>query len=178
MVTLRRDAYPRSTQPEPIWDADGASPTTFSFALPGIAWLHDLIAQGTEVVWASTWLDYANTYLSPALGLPNLPVVVSEADWAAICDGNLTGSQIAHRYDGRPVLFVSDMLPPKGLQHLEQLRHPHDRALTHFQHVPWSATISHRDIATMNRWLSLTSTPDGQSELRREYQHRPNRSRR
>jgi hypothetical protein len=34
-----------------------------------------LLALGCEVVWATTWLDDANTVLAPWLGLPALPVV-------------------------------------------------------------------------------------------------------
>lgn len=36
-----------------------------------------LAALGCELVWATTWLDDANTCLAPWLGLPRLPVV----DW-------------------------------------------------------------------------------------------------
>ncbi|WP_329223895.1 HAD domain-containing protein [Streptomyces sp. NBC_01485] len=34
-----------------------------------------LLSLGCELVWATTWLDDANTVLTPRLGLPTLPVV-------------------------------------------------------------------------------------------------------
>ncbi|KOG15797.1 HAD domain-containing protein [Streptomyces viridochromogenes] len=54
-----------------------------------------LAALGCELVWATTWLDEANTSVAPWLGLPSLPVM----DWPDEDDGGGGGGQAG---PGRP----------------------------------------------------------------------------
>lgn len=61
-------------------------------------------ATGGELVWATTWLDEANTLIGPELGLPTLPVM----DW------DPSGSprwkfEAALRWScGRPLVWFDD----------------------------------------------------------------------
>ncbi|BBC34089.1 hypothetical protein SGFS_053830 [Streptomyces graminofaciens] len=67
-----------------------------------------------DLVWATTWVDEANTFISPVLGLPELPVV----RWPATRDARepgpddtfwKTGPLVAHAA-GRPFAWVDDEL--------------------------------------------------------------------
>lgn len=167
-VLFQRGAYPRGTQPEPAWNVHGTAIVRHWFSRIGMEWVRGLLDDGTVVVWASTWLEYANRYFSPVLGFPDLPVVVTEREWRGITNGRIRARQIASVFDERPLLFVTDMLPPTGSRHLEKLRRPEDRALTRLHYIAWSSSPARRDIRAMDGWLDLAKTIEGQEELRRQ----------
>jgi hypothetical protein len=166
-IVFLRGAYPSGTQPEPAWNSEGIAVVRHWFSRIGMEWVRGLLDDGTAVVWASTWLEYANRYFSLVLGLPDLPVVVTEHQWAGITSGEISARQIASRFDDRPLLFVTDMLPQTGRRHLERLRRPRDRALTRLHYIPWSSSPSAGDVRAMDHWLCLARTTEGQSELSR-----------
>ncbi|MGY0055007.1 hypothetical protein ACWY4P_00155 [Streptomyces sp. LZ34] len=64
-----------------------------------------------DMVWATTWGAEANTFISPVLGLPELPVV----EWPSLPDAGPDGTfwktrhLLAHA-DGRPFAWVDDDL--------------------------------------------------------------------
>lgn len=166
-VIIHKRAYPSSTQPEPAWGPGGTSTTRYWFSRVGLAWVDRLLTEGVEVVWASTWLEYANTYFSPTLGLPRLPIAVTEDDWIGLTIGDIKARQIARQFDGRPLLLVTDMLPQGGRRYLQALRRPADRALTELRYIPWSSSVDENDTGVMSDWLDLARSPEGHEELRR-----------
>lgn len=166
-VTMRADAYPSRTQAQPAWRPDGTWTTPHWISRTGLAWVRQLIARRVDVVWASTWLDYANSTFGTALGLPHLPIALSDAKWTGDTIGDIKAQQLGRQFDGRPLLLVTDTLPLHGRRTLEQARRPQDRALTRLQLIPWSAPVSEGDITAMDNWLHLAGTAEGHAELRR-----------
>jgi hypothetical protein len=72
---------------------------------------------GLELVWATTWLDEANTFIGPSVGLPELPVIhyppadlQCEGDgghrWRR--DGAWKWSGVAAYAAGRPLAWLDD----------------------------------------------------------------------
>lgn len=167
-LVIHRQAFPYGTVPEPVWDANDTWTSRHWFSRLGLAWVNSLVASGVEVVWASAWLEYANLYFAPNLGLPHLPVAITKEDWAGPTVGDIKARQLARQFDGRPLLLITDALPLRGRRHLDALRRPVDRALTSLTYIPWHSPVTEEDIDDMNRWLELASTPDGHDELRRQ----------
>ncbi|MFG2822514.1 HAD domain-containing protein [Kitasatospora sp. NPDC048365] len=109
--------------PHPDADFDSHSLLGYTVLLSGRHgdWLREL-ADGYELVWATTWEEQANAHVAPLLGLPQLPVVrftgyvpqpgdprvplmelFSARKWAPIL-----------RYAaGRPFAWVDDCIPPR-----------------------------------------------------------------
>jgi len=166
-ITMSRHAYPRVTQSEPRWDEDGTWASGWRFSRLGREWVADLLTRGVEVVWASTWLEHANTTFSPVLGLPSLPVVLTEENWTGPTVGDAKVRQIARRFDDRPLLLITELPPLQGRSALPASRRPQDHAVTRLHVIPYSTGVSERDIATLNHWLDLAQSPHGHEELRR-----------
>jgi hypothetical protein len=80
-------------------------------------WLREL-SEVYELAWATTWLERANDYISPLLGLPELPVVpvqqslrgtggpIPRSDWFPI---------LRHS-GGRPFAWIDDLIPNRLLR--------------------------------------------------------------
>lgn len=176
-ITFRRGAFPSRFVGEPVWEASGEHRERWAFLGPGAHWVRNLLERGIDVVWASRYQEYVNTYFGAALGLPELPVAArddgrfhtTEADWKA--------SQLSvAAYADRPLLWVNDELTTAGRHLLERNRKPAVRALTCSKYIPDSATDG--DVDSMDEWLELTRSPSGQSELRRRRAHFTNLRRR
>ena len=92
-----------------------------AFPLPSAAADHPLLSRvdpalgarlaslGCELVWATTWMEDANTCLAPWLGLPQLPLV----DWPDTDDEGRSGLHWKTRAlvswaAGRPFIWVDD----------------------------------------------------------------------
>lgn len=69
-LTLRRDAYPTFFHRPPDWSEDGTSTGTHWLSGIGADWIRSLLERGVEVVWATTWQEYANVYFADPLGVP------------------------------------------------------------------------------------------------------------
>ncbi|GAA5037666.1 hypothetical protein ACFQRL_14210 [Microbacterium fluvii] len=165
-VTIRRDAYPTVLHSAPDWDENDEWTTTHFFSTIAVEWVRSLLDRGVEVVWATTWQQYANTYFAPALGLPDLPVGVSSPPRFSEDSPDWKARNLARQFDGRPLLWVDDN--PIFGRDFERARLPADRALTRMQWIrnP-SVGITAVDIADMDAWLALASSAVGQEELRR-----------
>ncbi|WP_251449396.1 hypothetical protein [Microbacterium sp. Marseille-Q6648] len=164
-ITFRRDAYPTRFVGAPGWDERGEHIERWAFLGRGVLWVKGALERGIEVVWSSRYEQYANTYFSPALGLPELPVATTddgrfhttEADWKA--------SQLSQAaYADRPLLWVHDELTSAGRHLLERYRKPKMRALTWSRFIPGGA--SDGDVRFMDEWLRHAVSPAGHAELR------------
>lgn len=169
-ITYRRDAFPTLHHSTPPWDErdEFVDDEGEEFSRVAVEWVNDLLRRSVDVVWATTWQHHANTYFSPALGFPELPVAVVDngstfrepSDWKA---AQLSGDP---RWSGRPLLWVDDDIPPgRGI---ERTRRPKDRAITLSHRVasPWHGLVQW-EVEDLNAWLALASTPEGHAELRR-----------
>ncbi|MGV9561726.1 hypothetical protein [Streptomyces sp. NPDC003480] len=97
--------------------------TTIRVALhPGRAlrvWLHPghgpaLLALGYDLCWASTWMDAANRWIGPVIGLPELPYVDFGAGLFALRPDGVhwkTEAIVAYAR-GRPFAWVDDEQTP------------------------------------------------------------------
>ncbi|WP_405759293.1 hypothetical protein OG234_11875 [Streptomyces sp. NBC_01420] len=92
---------------------DSATPRLHSKPLR--VWLHPghgpaLLALGYELCWATTWMDSANRWIGPVLGLPTLPFVdFGEALFRERPDGVHWKTEALVTYaGGRPFAWVDD----------------------------------------------------------------------
>lgn len=166
-ITMRRSVYPTATRAEPKWDAAEEWCAVHWFSQLGVNWVRRVLAEGAEVVWASTWREYANVYFSDPLGLPHLPVGVrlDHGRHADILEWKM--HQLAASYAARPLLWITDQLPPSGGRALAALRNPRDRFLTAVHLISFTSWVSEGDVQRMDRWLQLVRTEEGHQELRR-----------
>lgn len=169
-ITYRRDAYPTLHHSQPPWDEhdEFTDEDGEEFSGVGVAWVHDLLHRDIEVVWATTWQHYANSYFSPVLGFPELPVAVVDNGSSFREPSEWKAAQLGAdpRWTGRPLAWVDDDIPPGW--GVERTRRPRDRAITLSHRVAssWRGLV-HREVDELNAWLALASTPDGQAYLRR-----------
>lgn len=180
-ITYRSDAFPTLHHSEPPWDENGeyTDEDGEEFSRTGVEWVHDLLRRDIDVVWATTWQHHANTYFSPVLGLPELPVaIVGDGSrfedplfWKA---AELSSDP---RWVGRPLMWVDDDIPVGWA--IENRRRPKDRALTLSFRVgsPWDG-LRAREVVELDAWLTLASAPEGHAELRRRRRRRSQQVRR
>lgn len=166
-ITFDEDDYPNLFHGAPQFD--GGTRTSLNwFSGVGAAWARDLVDRKIEVVLATTWQHWANTYFSDALGLPELPVAVTDPDgdtWFH-CSPAWKSHQLSRQFNGRPLMWVDDSPWDRPGEDLYELRLPKDRAITRFQHTYWLAGIRAADVAEMDAWLALASTEEGHDLLR------------
>lgn len=170
-LTMRRNEFVVGMGPEPEWDDEGTWRARHWFSLPGVEWVRQLVASGIEVAWASTWAERANTVFAEPLGLPALPVATSAQG------AHAQAYELATRYDGRPILWVTPDWPDDGPDIIERVRHPKDRVLTLMYYLPLLDGPRPGDIARMNRWLELAGSEGGHEELRRLRRQHQDRAR-
>lgn len=171
-ITFRQDAYPVHFHRPFDWDENGQSIEWETFSLIGAAWVRGLIERGIEVVWATTWQEHANTYFADVLGVPHLPSALTH-HLPRFTEGSPSwkARNLIAAFPGRPVLWVDDNLPYFDRGYFAERRSPRDRAISEFHHITNSALgIQDQDIAWMNTWLRLASTPEGHDELRQRRQ--------
>ncbi|TCR21336.1 HAD domain-containing protein [Streptomyces sp. BK205] len=135
-----------------------------AFPLPAEAAGHPLLARvdpalgarlaslGCQLVWATTWMDDANTCLAPWLGLPPLPVV----DWPDADDeGRTTGLHWKTRplvswAAGRDFVWVDDEVTDADRAWVAGQHHP-GRALVH--RVEAQRGLTDKDFAVLEEWI-------------------------
>jgi hypothetical protein len=168
-VTYRQGDYPTIFHGQPYFED--------WFSGVGAAWARTLIDRGVEVVLATTWQHWANTYFGEILGLPELPVAVKEIgdDQWHHCSPGWKSRQLARQFNGRPLMWVDDNKWDRQDESLVQNRLPKDRALTHFQQPFPGTGIEASDVTEMDAWLELASTTEGQAELRAQRRRKKNR---
>jgi hypothetical protein len=167
-LTMRRDAYPQAYHRPPKWSPDATATGTYWLSGIGADWIRSLLSRGVEVVWATTWQEYANVYFTPALGIPELPVAVVGRQVHAWDSSDWKSAKLRERYQGRPMVWIDDNPVSSNTFAFDETRSPKDRALAYFHWVtqPQAGLRAH-DIAAVEAWLELASTPEGHTELRR-----------
>ncbi|MFJ8633795.1 HAD domain-containing protein [Streptomyces sp. NPDC093568] len=119
--------------------------------------LRRLAALGCELVWATTWMDDANTVLAPWLGLPPLPLV----DWPDEGAEPALGPRARHwktrplvaRAAGRPFVWVDDEITDVDRAWVAG-QHPAS-ALLH--RVDPRRGLTARDFAVLEEWITARS---------------------
>lgn len=166
-MTMRRDAYPQAYHRPPRWGRDGTLTRTYWLSGVGADWVRSLLARGVEVVWATTWQEYANVYFAPALGVPELPVATTgkevhgwdSSDWKSI--------RLRQRFPGRPLVWIDDNPVSADKFSINEIRSPRDRALAYFHYIGHPREgIRADEIETVEGWLALASSSEGQAQLR------------
>ncbi|MGH3246497.1 MAG: HAD domain-containing protein [Trebonia sp.] len=108
------------------------------------------------LVWATTWLEDANTEIAPLLGLPDLPVVTwPEADgatqredqWLGLCWKTRT---VAAWAAGRPFAWVDDEITDADRDWVSE----HHRSQALLRSVDASIGLTDEDFIALDTWLS------------------------
>ncbi|MFE2418742.1 HAD domain-containing protein [Streptomyces hokutonensis] len=115
-----------------------------------------LAALRCELVWATIWMDDANTCVAPWLGLPQLPLV----DWLDPAEdrvGDGKGGWLHWKTRplvawaaGRPFVWVDDEIGDADRDWVSA--HHHERAL--LQRVDPRYGITDADLAAMGEWVA------------------------
>lgn len=180
-LTMRADAYPSFFHRPPDWGEDGTQTKTHWLSGIGAEWIRSLLKRGVEVVWATTWQEYANVYFAEPLGIPALPLGVSgggdeyeypdSPEWKCMA--------LAQRFPGRPLVWVDDNPVVVADRELSAIRSPRDRALTRSYWVTHPERgLTREDVTRLDGWLTLASTPEGHEALRRRRRNRLRRTQR
>ncbi|MEV7779856.1 HAD domain-containing protein [Kitasatospora sp. NPDC088351] len=112
----------------------------------------ELLALPYELVWATTWMDEANAWIAPLLGLPQLPFV----DWPEPHREDPDGLHwktrcLVARAAGRPFAWVDDELGPQDTA-WTAAHHP-GRALT--LRIDPRLGLREGDFATLKEWAAV-----------------------
>lgn len=107
------------------------------------------------LVWATAWLEDANTEIAPRIGLPNLPVVTwpeptqaheHEDRWLGLCWKTRT---LVHWAAGRPFAWIDDEITEADRDWVS-VHHP-GPALLHG--IDASRGLTDQDFAALDAWL-------------------------
>ena len=108
------------------------------------------------LVWATTWLEDANTEIAPLLGLPDLPVVTwpepdgatqREDQWLGLCWKTRT---VAAWAAGRPFAWVDDEITDADRDWVSE----HHRYQALLRTVDASTGLTDQDFIALGTWLS------------------------
>ncbi|MFF2728757.1 hypothetical protein ACFVS9_12765 [Streptomyces sp. NPDC058008] len=109
------------------------------------------LARRYELVWATTWMDEANEWVGPRIGLPPLPYI----DWPAVpvvpADGTYWKTRPVVDYaDGRPFAWIDDEI--SGLDTAWVAAHHPGRALLR-RIDPWVG-LTRADFEALAGWVA------------------------
>ncbi|WP_211222415.1 HAD domain-containing protein [Actinokineospora enzanensis] len=135
-------------------DTRPASPPPANPLLAGLDPTHGarLLALPCDLMWATTWMHEANEILSPALGLPRLPVV----DFPDSLDQDLLHWKtrtLARTAATRPFIWLDDEIT--ALDRTWVSRHHPTQALLH--PVDPSRGLTPADFTILAEWLRATN---------------------
>ncbi|WP_329490069.1 hypothetical protein OG618_26670 [Kitasatospora sp. NBC_01246] len=114
----------------------------------------ELLALRYELVWATTWMDEANTFIGPLLGLPVLPYI----HWPELHQQDPDGLHWKTRNlvawaAGRPFVWVDDELGPQDAEWIAA-HHPAP-ALT--LHVDPEIGLGESDFTALREWAEAVA---------------------
>lgn len=171
-ITMRRVAFPCYSHEEPPWDERGEWTGSHAFSESAAAWVRELIAHGTDVVWVSSWGAYTNVYFAEAFGLPSLPFMDWTEGAAAETAPQNTAKWLSDKFPGRPLLWVSADAGSEAVAALRDLRVPSDMACTRVYPTDRHVGVTAADAAALSSWLDTCESEEGQEELRRRERRR------
>jgi hypothetical protein len=115
------------------------------------------LAKLYDLIWATTWGKEANTFISPVLGLPELPVV----DWPSMHDAGPDGTfwktrhLVAHASD-RPFAWIDDDLSDTDRAYVAA----HHRKPALLLHVDARLGLRDPDFAALGAFARTTCSLD------------------
>ncbi|MER5434324.1 HAD domain-containing protein [Streptomyces sp. NPDC002588] len=109
-----------------------------------------LAALGCTAVWATTWLDEANTLLAPWLGLPPLPVVEWPDEEPPAGRRHWKTRPLVAWADGRPFVWLDDEITDADRVWVAA-RHPGPALLHRVDH---RRGLTDADLAAVEAWVS------------------------
>ncbi len=162
-IVMRAGAVPTVHHSQPPWDSEGLWRATHSFSGIAVDWILSLLDRGIEVCWASTWVEYANVYFAPVLGLPTLPLAVVDDGYRDERLSAWKARQITELAPGRPLLWVDDAILRSDAEYVGSHRAGGDPELTRYHRVrDRSVGFTRSDRRECDEWLSgLPSRPPG-----------------
>ncbi|MEU3982972.1 HAD domain-containing protein [Streptomyces sp. NPDC026672] len=114
-----------------------------------------LAALGCELVWATTWMDDANTVVAPWLGLPPLPVVEWPDEEAPPALLHWKTRPLVAWAAGRPFVWIDDELTEADRAWVAAHHTP--PALLH--RVEHQYGITDTDVTNVRDWLRAHTAP-------------------
>ncbi|MFF2039767.1 HAD domain-containing protein [Kitasatospora sp. NPDC058170] len=111
----------------------------------------ELLSLPCELVWATTWMDEANTWIAPLLGLPRLPFV----DWPQLHQEDPEGlhwktRHLVARAAGRRFVWVDDELGPQDVEWIAA-NHPGEALALR---IDARLGLREGDFATVREWVA------------------------
>ncbi|MFG2846648.1 HAD domain-containing protein [Kitasatospora sp. NPDC048296] len=151
----RPDGY-RTHDLMPTWWAERQTRRSDGEVKPLRVWLNpahgaELLALPYELVWATTWMDEANTHIGPNLGLPELPYIRWTELFGEDPDGlHWKTRDVVAWAAGRPFVWVDDELGPQDADWIEA-NHPGQGLVLHVN--PRIGLLA-EDFATLREWAA------------------------
>jgi hypothetical protein len=151
----RPDGY-RTHDLTPTWWAERQTRHAEGPVKPLKVWLNpahgpQLLALPYELVWATTWMDEANTHIGPNLGLPELPYIRWTELFGEDPDGlHWKTRDVVAWAAGRPFVWVDDELGPQDADWIEA-NHPGQALVLHVN--PRIGLLA-EDFATLREWAA------------------------
>lgn len=108
-----------------------------------------LVTLGCELVWATTWMDDANSCVSPWLGLPELPVVDWPDDAEPPSPLHWKTRPLVDWAAGRPFIWLDDEITEADRDWVAT--HHREPALLH--RVQHHHGLTDADFSTLQEWL-------------------------
>ncbi|MGW1890814.1 hypothetical protein ACWCP6_11265 [Streptomyces sp. NPDC002004] len=107
------------------------------------------LTRAYELVWASTWMDEANEWIGPQLGLPRLPYIDWPETHGPAPEGTLWKTQYVVAYAaGRPFAWVDDEITEQDEAWVAR-NHP-SSALLWWVHP--GVGLTHDDFSALAYW--------------------------
>ncbi|MFH8382047.1 hypothetical protein ACH4E7_14020 [Kitasatospora sp. NPDC018058] len=106
----------------PTWWAETSAGWADGVVKPLRVWLNpahgaELLALPYELVWATTWMDEANTFIGPRVGLPELPYIPWTEVFRQDPDGlHWKTRELVAWAAGRPFVWLDDELGPQDIE--------------------------------------------------------------
>lgn len=113
-------------------------------------WLLNLAKEtDSELIWATSWLDLANIFIGPQIGLPELPVLNFGPMKFSEYNGAWKSRGMAEKSDGRPFLWFDDDFTIAQYLKYDELDYPYK-----VQEIGGRTGITRDDIYQAYTWLS------------------------
>lgn len=151
-LRLRPAGWEHAKNPLRVWLNPEHGPMLLAFAEE----------HGAELVWATTWMNDANTMIGPVIGLPPLRVI-DYLDHPGTIKGWKYPATLAFAANRPLVWFDDDFGDPLRIRHRDSFMDARKAAglATKLHHVDPSIGLTELDLSHVGRWLkSLKESND------------------